>query len=52
MLPVSYNMDIRKEASCILSYNEEFSGRASMGTATHGAFAEMPWPFAYAEMLG
>ena len=32
--------------------NEEFSGRASMGTAAHGAFAEMPWPFAYAEMAG
>jgi hypothetical protein len=31
---------------------EEFSGRASMSTASHGAFAEMPWPFAYAEMTG
>ena len=23
-----------------------------MSTVTHGAFAEMPWPFAYAEMSG
>jgi hypothetical protein len=35
-----------------LSANIEFSGRASMSTATYGAFAEMPWPFAYAEMKG
>jgi hypothetical protein len=32
--------------------NEEFSRRASMSTAAHGAFAEMPWPFAHAEMPG
>jgi hypothetical protein len=32
--------------------NEEFSGRASMSTASHRAFAEMSWPFAHAEMLG
>ena len=36
----------------LLAANEEFSGRASMSTVTHGAFAEMPWPFAYAEMSG
>jgi len=32
--------------------NEEFSGRANLSTASHGATAEMPWPFAYAEIPG
>jgi len=32
--------------------NAEFSKRDSMSTATYGAFAFVPWPFASAAMLG
>ena len=32
--------------------NAEFSKRDSMSSATHGAFAYVPWPFASAAMPG
>ena len=38
--------------SRFLLANAEFSKRDSMSSATHGAFADVPWPFASAAMPG